>query len=143
MNRLKVFISGVQKELAEERQAIRSFILDDPLLGRYFSVFLFEDSPACNSSSEELFLEEIDSSVIYIGIFGYSYGSTDDSSYSPTEKEYRRASELGKYRTVFVKGNDDRTRDPRMQDLIHLSERHLVRRRFYSIPELITLVYAV
>lgn len=142
MNRLKVFISGVQKELAEERQAIRSFILDDPLLGRYFSVFLFEDSPACNSSSEELFLEEIDSSVIYIGIFGYSYGSTDDSSYSPTEKEYRRASELGKNRTVFVKGNDDRTRDPRMQDLIHLSERHLVRRRFYSIPELITLVYA-
>jgi len=29
-----------------------------------------------------------------------------------------------------------------MQDLIHLSERHLVRRRFFSIPELITLVYA-
>lgn len=142
MNRLKVFISGVQKELAEERQAVRSFILDDPLLGRYFSVFLFEDSPACNSSSEELFLEEIDSSVIYIGIFGNSYGSTDDSGYSPTEKEYRRASELGKYRTVFVKGNDDATRDPRMQNLIYLSERDLVRRRFFSIPELITQVYS-
>ena len=42
MNRLKVFISGIQKELAEERQAVRSF-----------------------TSSEESYYDVIDSSPVY------------------------------------------------------------------------------
>lgn len=37
-----LFISSVQKELADERRAVKAFIEGDPLLRRFFTVFLFE-----------------------------------------------------------------------------------------------------
>ena len=41
-----LFISGVQKELQDERRAVMAFAAGDPLLRRDFTVFLFEDLPA-------------------------------------------------------------------------------------------------
>jgi len=38
-----LFISGVQKELPEERRAVKAFVEGDPLLRRCFTAFLFED----------------------------------------------------------------------------------------------------
>ena len=35
-----VFLSSVQKELAEERQAVKNYIEGDALLSRFFDVFL-------------------------------------------------------------------------------------------------------
>jgi ATP-dependent DNA helicase RecG len=43
---LCIFISSVQKELAAERRALKDYIHGDPLLRRFFEVFLFEDLPA-------------------------------------------------------------------------------------------------
>ena len=34
-----IFISSVQKELAEDRRAVKRFIENDPLLRRFFTVF--------------------------------------------------------------------------------------------------------
>ena len=45
MIRLKVFVSSVQKEMENERQALRAYLKDDALLCRFFDVFLFEDLP--------------------------------------------------------------------------------------------------
>lgn len=42
----RIFISSVQKEFADERQALKAYILGDALLSRFFDVFLFEDIPA-------------------------------------------------------------------------------------------------
>ena len=42
----RIFVSSVQKELAAERRALKDYIQGDPLLGRFFDVFLFEDLPA-------------------------------------------------------------------------------------------------
>ena len=42
----RIFISSVQKELAAERRALKDYVHADPLLGRFFEVFLFEDVPA-------------------------------------------------------------------------------------------------
>jgi hypothetical protein len=40
---LRVFISSVQKELADARRAVKEFITRDPLLSRFVcDVFLFE-----------------------------------------------------------------------------------------------------
>ena len=44
-----IFVSSVQKELAEERRAVKAFVEGDPLLRRYFTAFLFEDLPASES----------------------------------------------------------------------------------------------
>ncbi len=38
-----LFVSSIQKELAEERRAIRDFVGGDPLLSHFLTVFLFED----------------------------------------------------------------------------------------------------
>jgi len=37
----RLFISSVQREFAEERQALKAYILGDALLSRFFDVFLF------------------------------------------------------------------------------------------------------
>ena len=41
MSKYKIFVSGVQKELKQERRAIKDFIINDALLSEYFDVFLF------------------------------------------------------------------------------------------------------
>ena len=43
MNPLRIFISSVQGEFAEERAALRDYIRGDPLVRRIFDVFLFSD----------------------------------------------------------------------------------------------------
>ncbi len=50
----RVFVSSVQKELAQERQALKRFIHADPLLSRFFEVFLFEDLPATDLRADEV-----------------------------------------------------------------------------------------
>ena len=49
-NLSRIFVSSVQKELAEGRRAVKAFIEGDPLLRRFFTVFLFEDLSECRSS---------------------------------------------------------------------------------------------
>ena len=43
---LSIFISSVQPEFAQERAALRDYLRGDPLMRRFFEVFLFEDVPA-------------------------------------------------------------------------------------------------
>ena len=63
----RIFISSVQKELAEERQAIRDFVHGDALLRRFFDIFLFEDSPASDRRAGEVCLDEAGRCPIYVG----------------------------------------------------------------------------
>lgn len=137
-----IFISGVQKELARERPAIRDFVRNDPLLKRYFDVFLFEDLPASDRSAEGAYLEQVNRCRVYVGIFGKEYGAEDAQGLSPTEKEFDRATEKGKARLIFVKGQDDRGRHPKMLNLIRRAGTQLIRRRFMDIPGLTSALYA-
>ena len=66
----------------------------------------------------------------------------DADGISPTEREFDRATDLGKKRLIFVKGNDDKARHPKMQALIDKASEQLNRRRFDSTAELTALVYA-
>lgn len=137
-----IFVSSVQKELANERQAIRDFVRVDALLGQYFDVFLFEDLPANNQTPGELYLGEVDRAAVYLGIFADEYGWEDNDGVSPTEREFDRATERKKNRLVFVKGADDSNRHVKMKALIRRAERQLTRRRFVGIPDLTGKVYA-
>jgi predicted HTH transcriptional regulator len=136
MSRLKIFISSVQKELAAERLAIRSFVESDALLRRFFDVFLFEDVPASSRRADEVYLAEVDACDVYLGLFGNEYGFEDASGVSPTEREFDQATAQGKTRLIFVKGSDDRVRHPKMQALVRKAGAQLIRRRFSAIPEL-------
>ena len=136
MSRLKIFISSVQKELAAERRAIRDFVNHDPLLRRFFDVFLFEDVPASSRRADEVYLAEVDAADVYLGLFGNDYGFEDAQGISPTEREFDRATARGKTRLVFVKGADDQQRHSKMRALVRKAGDQLIRRRFSAIPEL-------
>lgn len=142
VTRLKIFISSVQKEFAEERKALSDFLRGDPLLRRFFDVFLFEDVPAKDRRADELYLHEVEKASIYIGIFGNEYGISDKKGFSPTHIEFLRATELHKCRLIFVKGADGGDRNPQMKALIKEAESQLVRHRFATAAELISGVYA-
>ena len=124
-----LFISSVQKELAAERRALKQFVHGDPLLRRFFDVFLFEDLPASGRRADHVYLSEVDRCDVYVGLFGQDYGYEDATGVSPTEREFDRATARGKERLVFVKGASDATRHPKMMALIRKAGDQVIRRR--------------
>jgi hypothetical protein len=98
-----IFVSSVQKELADERRALKNYIEGDSLLRRFFDVFLFEDLPATDHCADDVYLEQVDRCDVYLGIFAYQYGFENVDGLSPTELEFIRATEQGKTRLIFVK----------------------------------------
>ena len=65
--RLRIFVSGVQKELAEERRELAAFIRNDALLRRFFDVFLFEELPASDRRADSVYLAEVAGADLYLG----------------------------------------------------------------------------
>ena len=140
---LRVFISSVQKELAEERRAVKNFVTADPLLSRFINdVFLFEDIPAGDRKPDDIYLSEVEERDIYLAILGNEYGWKNADEKSPTELEFDQATRTHRERLIFVKGNDDKARDPDMAKLVNMAGRQLTRRRFSDTPGLIRAVYA-
>ena len=140
--KFKIFISSVQKEFKDERRALKEYILGDALLSRFFEVFLFEDLPASDRHPNQAYLDGVKKSNIYLGLFGDDYGVVDKNGMSPTNQEFLLAQQLGLPRLIFVKGNDDSGRDPKMQNLMKLVGKQVIRRRFQSASDLISSVYA-
>ncbi len=141
-NRKTLFVSSVQKELNAERRAIKSFLQNDPLLRRFFDVFLFEDLPASDRRTDDVYLDEVENCDLYVGLFGNEYGSEDARGVSPTEREFDLATQKGKPRLIFVKGADDRTRHPKMIKLIRKAGAQLIRRRVTDSNDLTAALYA-
>ena len=140
--RYRIFLSSVQKELTEDRRALKTFILGDALLRQFFDVFLFEDIPASDRRPDNVYLEEVDRCDLYIGLFGDSYGSEGLNGLSPTEEEFDRATKSAKPRIIFVKNETVSGRHPKMHVLIRKAGDQVIRRRYASIPELTAGVYA-
>ena len=142
MTPIRIFVSSVQREFAAERAALRDYLRGDPLMRRFFEVFLFEDVPASDRRSDDLYLDEARRCDIFIGLFGYEYGNEDAGGLSPTEREFEAAGAAGRARLIFVKGTDDATRHPKMRALIGRAGGELIRRRFTEPAGLIAAVYA-
>ena len=138
----RIFISCVQKEFAKERQALKAYILGDALLSRFFDVFLFEDIPAKDRRSDEVYLEEVRRCDIYLALLGDQYGVPDKKGFSPTHREFKEATNLGKYRIIFIKGATDKDRHAKIKQMIEEAGEQLIRRRFAGIEELIPGVYS-
>jgi len=140
---MKIFISSVQKEFAEERQALGEYLSSDPLMRRFFETFLFErDVPASDRRPDAVYLDEVRKCDIYLGLFGEEYGWENADGISPTHLEFNEATLLGKTRLIFVKGGTDHSKHPKMQKLIREVGGQLVRRRFENFSDLLPDVYA-
>lgn len=138
----RLFVSSVQKELQAERRAVKDFVENDPLLRRFFDVFLFEDLSARDRRADDVYITEVENCDLYIGLFGNEYGSDGDGGISPTEREFDAATAKGKPRLIFVKGTDDASRHPSMLKLIRKAGSQLIRRRFQETNDLSAALYA-
>ena len=137
----QLFISSVQKELQEERFAVRDFIHGNDLLRQFFRAFLFEDLPPVDRQADDVYLDAVGKSTIYVGLLGKAYGLEDGNGLSPTEKEFDLATRKRKRRLIFVKGRTDNDRHPKMKALIRRAGDAVVRRRFENTDELLRLLY--
>lgn len=118
---MKIFISSVQREFAAERKALAKMIREDRWLSGFFDVFLFEECTAKARTPQKVYLDAVAESDIYIGLIGDAYGNVDKDGVSPTEREYDKATELGKDRLIFVKAVDDNREDAEKQFLRKVS----------------------
>lgn len=140
----KVFVSGVQKELQDERFAVKELIAEHVLLKEYFKVFLFEDSPAKGKSAKSAYFDEVRKCDIYLGILGNEYGAVNRSNISATEQEFRESQITGKEVLIYIKGKDDTNRDKRLRKLISEirdEDTGYKYKRFNDFPELKNSIY--
>jgi tetratricopeptide (TPR) repeat protein len=97
------------QELASERKALQELI---PTLGKdmfKLQTWVFEgDAPASNKSIRDIYLEALQVSSLYIGLFWNEFGEW-------TIDEFERATELGIERHLYVKNQNPERRDPRLQ----------------------------
>ena len=142
MQRIKIFISSVQSEFAEERQLLCDYITSDALLGRFFVPFIFERLPALDISAQRAYIEEVEQCDIYIGIYGKQYGNVGQEAVSATELEYNAATKHFKNRLVFLTNHTEQERDERELVFIKRVEQSVVRKMFVSFLDLKTSVYA-
>ena len=133
---IRIFISSVRSEFAEERQRLYDYIRTDALLKLFFEPYLFEANPASDSKTQDLFLSAAEESEIYVGIWGCLSGNVAEGEKSPTELEYDAASAKNRYRIIFVKElGEGETRDSRETALIRRAEGEVVRKKFTDYEE--------
>lgn len=137
---IKVFISSVQREFAEERRLLCDYIRTDALLGKFFVPFIFEDMPASEVSAQKAYLTQAAGCHIYLGIFGTQYGYEDAEGISPTEREYDTATAHFAHRLTYTLLTNE-PRHPKEQAFISKVEQDVVRRGFATYEELRTAVY--
>lgn len=140
MPKKRIFISSVQKEFAEERKRLFDYLMDDPILSKFFVPFIFEDYPATGRSTSTVYLKEVEKSDIYLGIFGDEYGFQNKAGLSPTEQEYNLAHKLHKDCLIYIK-RDSSKRQAKEKTFIQKVEADVVRRTFDNYEELKAAVY--
>lgn len=128
---LSVFISSKMQELAAERKALQELL---PTLGQdifKLRTWVFEgDAPASNKSIRDVYLEALQNSALYIGIFWNEFGEW-------TLDEFERATELGIERHLYVKNLNPERRDPRLQAFLDKQSdvRFGITPRWFTSPE--------
>lgn len=100
--RFRIFISSVQSEFASARRQLAAMIRKDRWLSMFFDVFLFEETDAQSKSAQQVYLDAVADSDIYLGIVGNEYGNVDCEGVSPTEREFDKATELRRDRLEII-----------------------------------------
>ncbi len=141
VKKYKIFVSGVQEELKEERFAIKEIGTQNILLKKYFSAFLFENLPAKSKSAEKVYLKKVAESDILLLILGMEYGQIGSDGISATEREFRKAIEKNLKILVFIKSNNNSKRDRRVVKLIKEIKSKYIYKKFKNVPHLKDCVY--
>lgn len=136
--KFKVFVSGNQSELREERFAVKDAIINTGIFREFFEVFIFEDVAAAGNNPASRYLNELKNSNIYLGILGQKYGFKADDGLSATEKEFDtfiNSVSSGEV-LIFIKGDNNLKRDEDTRKFFNKIKESLVYRRFESLDDL-------
>jgi hypothetical protein len=142
MERTKIFISSVQSEFAKERRMLADYLQKDLLLRRFFDVFIFEDIPARDRNPEQVYIEEVKRSDLYLGILGKQFGYEFADGTSPTQREFNAATENHKNRLIFLLNIPDNERNKKETDFIAQISQNLIYGKFSTEAELLSGVYS-
>lgn len=117
MIKLRVFVSSVQKELAEERRAVKTLIASDPFLDEHCVPILYEDEPSMLKPAPQGYLNDLAKCQIYLAIIGSEYGKRY-KGLSAVHHEYHFAQKKEMPVLVCVRGDSRVQRDPATDDFI-------------------------
>jgi predicted HTH transcriptional regulator len=116
MNKIRIFISSVQKELEPERLAIASLIGTDPFILNHCEPVLFDKEPISSGKASKPYIDCLDTCGVYLLLISRQYGKPE-GDLSATHHEYRHAQSRKMPTLVFVKGSDDDAREPKAREL--------------------------
>ena len=136
----KVFLSSVQREFAEERDAIHRHLLTDPVLQLFFEPILFEKLPATGSQASDVYLKQVAQADIFMLLIGKEYGFETVSGISPTELEYDLAQAENVFSLAFIKKDSETERHHKEELLFRKVQNNLAYKRFGSTTELLSEV---
>jgi len=117
MIKLRIFVSSAQKELADERRAVKTIVTSDPFLDEHCVPILYEDEPSMLKPAPQGYLNDLGKCQFYLVIIGSEYGKRF-KGLSATHHEYHFAREKDMPVLVCVRGNNKVERDPAVQDFI-------------------------
>jgi ATP-dependent DNA helicase RecG len=101
--KLRLFVSSVQKELEDERLIVQNLVNTDPFLAAHCVPVLYEKEPASPDKALEGCLRALDGCQVYLLIVGIEYGKPV-GGLSITHAEYRRAKEMSLPVLAFIRG---------------------------------------
>jgi predicted HTH transcriptional regulator len=134
--KLRVFVSSVQKELEDERVIIQNLLNTDPFLSAHCTAILYEFEPASPNRALEGCLKELGTCEVYLLIVFSEYGS-QVGNLSITHAEYRCAKERKLPVLAFIKGDRKVKRHDGTEALLkEIDEDGFKYKRFGNVIEL-------
>ncbi len=118
MIKLRIFVSSVQKELADERRAVKTLVTSDPFLDEHCVPILYEDEPSMLKPASQGYLNDLAKCQFYLVIIGSEYGKRF-KGLSATHHEYHFAHEKDMPVLACIRWDDKVERDPSVQDFIN------------------------
>jgi predicted HTH transcriptional regulator len=137
--KLRVFISSVQKELADERMEMKVLFTADPFLVQHTVPCFFEQYPAPLRPDKRAYLKLLEKCQIYVLIIGREYGSCSGQSATHIEYDFAQRRQLPTL--VCVKGGKTFPRDKKADAFFRqvLEDGHTYS-RFETLAELHSIV---
>jgi len=115
--KIRVFISSVQKELADERLALQILLSTDSFLSEHCVPVLFEEEPAGLTPDPKAYLKLLRGCQVYLGMIWKEYGH-QVGGLSATHHEYHLARQLKLPALITIKGDNSLVRDRETNALI-------------------------
>ncbi len=134
---MKVFISSVQREFAEERKGLYQHLINDPFLSQYFEPLIFEEFPASIHDADKMFLEGVKNTDIYIVLIGKDYGSENEQGISATQLEFNQAMDNHTDTLAFIKDYPPNELHPKEKQFLNKVQKHVTYKRFNETHDLI------